>query len=76
MTFLGGVFYSVDMLPEPWNQVSRANPVLYMVNGLRHGLLGISDVPVLHSAAFVGVLVLVLGFVTARLLHSGWKLRT
>lgn len=76
MTFLGGVFYSVDMLPEPWNQISRANPVLYMVNGLRHGLLGISDVPVLYSAAFVSVLVVVLVVVTARVLDSGWRLRT
>ena len=75
LTFLGGVFYSVDMLPAPWDLVSRANPILYMVNGLRYGLLGVSDVPILHAATFVGVLVIALFVTCERLLSSGWKLR-
>lgn len=54
LTFLGGVFYSVQMLPPPWDTVSRCNPILYMVNGLRYGLLGISDVHVGWSALAVG----------------------
>ena len=45
LTFLGGVFYSVSMLPEPWQTLSRLNPILYMVSGLRHGFVGVSDVP-------------------------------
>lgn len=76
LAFLGGVFYSVDMLPEPWSTISRFNPILYMVNGLRHGLLGVSDVPVMHAAGFVGGLLVVLTFVTSRVLDSGWKLRS
>ncbi len=44
LTYLGGVFYSISLLPEFWQQVSRANPILYMVNGFRYGLLGHSDV--------------------------------
>ena len=44
MTYLGGVFFSVDLLPELWQHVARANPILYMVNGFRYGLLGVSDV--------------------------------
>jgi len=45
LTYLGGVFYSIHMLPEIWQQVSLANPVLYMVNAFRYGLLGLSDIP-------------------------------
>ena len=76
LTFLGGVFYSVDMLPEPWATVSRFNPILYMVNGLRYGLLGVTDVPVAASAAAVGGLLVVLLAVLWFVLARGYKLRT
>jgi ABC-2 type transport system permease protein len=46
LTFLGGVFYSISLLPQPWNTVSLFNPIIYMVNGLRYGMTGVSDVPV------------------------------
>ena len=45
LTYLGGVFYSITLLPEFWQNVSLANPVLYMVNAFRYGLLGVSDIP-------------------------------
>ena len=41
---LGGVFYSVNLLPEPWRTISYANPILYMVNGFRFGILGTADI--------------------------------
>jgi ABC-2 type transport system permease protein len=44
LTFLGGVFYSARLLPEPWSTVTRINPILYMVEGLRYGFLGVSSV--------------------------------
>ena len=44
MTYLGGVFYSVEMLDSPWRSVSLLNPILYLVSGFRHGLLGVSDI--------------------------------
>ena len=44
LTYLGGVFYSMSLLPEFWQTVSMANPVLYMVNAFRYGLLGVSDI--------------------------------
>ena len=44
LTYLGGVFYSIDLLGEPWRSISLANPVLYMVNAFRYGLLGVSDI--------------------------------
>src|SRR6056297_1280514 len=46
LTYLGGVFYSINMLPEFWQAVSRANPILYMVNAFRYGVLGTSDIPI------------------------------
>jgi len=58
LTMLGGVFYSVKMLPEPWETISYANPILYMVNAFRYGILGASDMPI--EVAY-GVLLLFIG---------------
>lgn len=76
LTFLGGVFYSVHMLPEPWSTVSRLNPILYTVNGLRYGLLGVSDVPVIPAACAVFGLMLGLLSACTWVLHQGVRLRT
>jgi ABC-2 type transport system permease protein len=46
LSFLGGVFYSVARLPSPWAEVSRANPLHYMIDGVRYGFLGVSDSPI------------------------------
>lgn len=46
LTYLAGTFYSIDLLPDFWRTVSLWNPILYMVNGFRYGLLGVSDIPV------------------------------
>lgn len=46
LAYLGGVFYSVSRLPPFWQELSKVNPILYMVNGFRFGFLGISDVNV------------------------------
>jgi ABC-2 type transport system permease protein len=46
LTYLGGVFYSIELLPQFWQSVSLANPVLYMVNAFRYGLLGVSDIDI------------------------------
>ncbi|MFZ5655191.1 MAG: ABC transporter permease [Pseudomonadota bacterium] len=53
LTYLGGVFYSVDLLPGFWQQVSLANPILYMVNAFRYGFLGVSDIDVFWAFAMV-----------------------
>jgi ABC-2 type transport system permease protein len=76
LAFLGGVFYSVDLLPEPWQTVSRLNPLLYMINGLRYGFLGVSDVSPLASAAVVLVSFAVLLGITGGLLRIGYNLRS
>ena len=76
LTYLGGVFYSVSVLPEFWQHVSALNPILYMVNGFRYGLLGISDVNVTVSLLILIILsVVMLGF-TMYLFKNGRGLRT
>jgi ABC-2 type transport system permease protein len=56
LTFLGGVFYSVDRLPSPWQEVSHANPIFYLVEAMRYGFLGRSDVSVVLSLGVTGAL--------------------
>ncbi len=76
LTYLGGVFYSIDLLPKFWQTVSLANPIFYMVNAFRQGMLGVSDIDV--RLAF-GVIVLFIAglFVTAlRMMRLGTGLRT
>ena len=76
MTFLGGVFYSASMLPAPWGTITRFNPVLYMVEGLRHGLIGTSSVsPWLGLAVTAGLGAICLAL-TVWMLATGYKLRS
>ena len=76
LTYLGGVFYSVELLPEFWQRVSQANPILYMVNAFRYGLLGISDVDLGLAYAVMGVFVVMLGGFSLWLLEKGVGLRS
>ena len=76
LTYLGGVFYSVDLLGEPWRSISMVNPILYMVNAFRFGVLGVSDVQI--GVAFAVMLVFVVGLaaVALHLLKRGIGLRS
>lgn len=76
LTYLGGVFYSIDALPEFWQNVSRANPVLYMVNGFRYGFFGTSDVPVLVSFVIVIGFIVVLATLDWMLIRRGVGMRS
>jgi ABC-2 type transport system permease protein len=71
MTYLGGVFYSIQMLPEWAQTVSKANPILYMVNAFRYGFLGHADVDVGFSFAIMTVSVLVLFGACVWLMNKG-----
>jgi len=75
LTFLGGVFYSVKQLPEPWHTVSLFNPMVYMVEGLRYGMLGSSVFPPLLGGALLAALALLATLVTYALLARGYKLK-
>lgn len=76
MTYLGGVFYSITLLPEFWQKVSFANPILYMINTFRLGFLGITDINPWLSYAIILSFITVLGFINLRLLKVGFGLRS
>jgi len=71
LTYLGGIFYSVSMLPEFWQGVSLLNPILYMINAFRYGLLGATDIPLYLSYLTVAGFILLLFFTSLWLLNSG-----
>lgn len=75
LAFLGGVFYSIEMLPEPWQTISRFNPLLYMVNGMRYGFFGVADVSPVQSAVVVLVSFVALCAVAIVVVGRGYKLR-
>lgn len=76
LTYLGGVFYSIDLLPHGWRQFSLANPILYMVNAFRYGFLGASDIPIRTAYVIIVLFILVLVCFSLYLLHRGVGLRT
>ena len=76
LTFLGGTFYSISMLPEPWRSVALFNPIVYLVNGLRWTFTGQSDVNIWISFGLtLGFLILCAG-VIAWMFKTGWRLRS
>lgn len=75
LTYLGGVFYSINLLPEFWQNVSMLNPILYMVNAFRYGILGVSDVNVFAALLMLLLFTLVLGGWGYWLLKNGIGLR-
>ena len=75
LTYLGGVFYSINLLPDVWRVVSMANPILYMVNGFRYGILGVSDVNPFVSLGMIVLFIVVLAAVALNLLRRGKGIR-
>lgn len=76
LSYLGGVFYSIAFLPEFWQKVSAFNPILYMVNGFRYGMLGISDVSLPQTYGVILIAGVVLFTWCMVLLHRGTGLRS
>lgn len=71
LTYLGGIFYSISLLPEFWQKVSLFNPVLYMINGFRYGILGISDIPIWQCFLVILIFITLLGSLAMSLLNRG-----
>ena len=71
LTYLGGVFYSISLLPDFWQTVSLANPVLYMINAFRYGLLGVTDIPLGVAFGLIALFTIVLIAYALRLLNRG-----
>jgi len=76
LSFLSGVFYSINSLPSPWNSLSHYNPFFYMIDGFRHGFLGISDINPWFSFAVVSFTLAVCSGLCIAILNSGYKLRS
>ena len=76
LTYLGGVFYSISMLPDFWQGVSMLNPILYMVNVFRYGFLGVSDIPVVWALAAIFAFIVVLFMVALTMLERGKGIRS
>jgi len=76
LTYLGGVFYSIDMLPAFWQGVSMINPILYMVNAFRYGILGVSDVNPYIALGMILVFITIFSAVALRMLERGKGIRS
>ncbi|MCK3658995.1 ABC transporter permease [Pasteurellaceae bacterium Pebbles2] len=75
LTYLGGVFYSISLLPPFWQAVSKLNPIVYMINGFRYGFLGISDVPLVYTFAVLMLFIFALYSFAYYLISRGIGLR-
>ena len=75
LSFLGGVFYSVDLLPSPWEEISHVNPIFFLINTIRYGFLGTSDVPIAIALAVTLALALACVAWSATMFRSGRRLK-
>jgi ABC-2 type transport system permease protein len=75
LTYLGGVFYSISLLPEFWQKVSLGNPILYMVNAFRFGILGTSDISITHAYVIVVLFAVLLFSASLILMNRGVGIR-
>ncbi|QZD95188.1 ABC transporter permease [Qipengyuania gelatinilytica] len=75
LTFLGGTFYSIDMLPAPWDTIALANPIVYLVSGLRWTFYGTSDVNIWVSFGITLAFLTACVGVIAYIFKTGWRLR-
>jgi len=76
LTFLGGAFYSIDMLPEPWHTVSLFNPVVYLISGFRWSFYGVSDVNVAVSLGMICFFMIACLTVITWIFKTGWRLKS
>jgi ABC-2 type transport system permease protein len=76
LTYLGGVFYSQEILPPFWRSIAHFNPMLYMVDGLRFGFFGVSDVNPALSLTVTGLLATTLFTAVVLAFRTGWRLRS
>ena len=76
LTYLGGVFYSIDLLPDFWQSASLWNPILYMINAFRYGLLGVSDIGMFKAFAVTVSFVAALFILAVQLLQRGTRIKS
>jgi ABC-2 type transport system permease protein len=71
LSYLGGVFYSVSMLPGIWQTLSKSNPILYMINAFRYGFIGVTDIDIQLAFNIIGGFIMALTLLSLFLLHKG-----
>lgn len=71
LSYLGGVFYSVNMLPDIWQKISLGNPILYMINAFRYGLIGVTDVDIQLAFSLTAGFIVLMTVFSLFLLHKG-----
>lgn len=76
LTYLGGVFYSIHLLPEFWQKVSMLNPILYMVNAFRYGILGVSDIRIEVAFGIICLFIVILYSACLGMLNRGVNIRS
>ena len=76
LTYLGGVFYSIEMLGEPWHTISLANPILYMVNAFRYGFIGHTDIDLTRAFVIIVAAVVLVFSVNLVLMRRGYGIRS
>jgi ABC-2 type transport system permease protein len=76
LTFLGGSFYSIDMLPPIWRKITLFNPVVYLISGFRWSFYGLSDVSIGVSLGFVAAFLIVCLWIVSWMLRTGWRLKS
>ena len=75
LTFLGGSFYSIDMLPEPWQTITLFNPIVYLISGFRWTFYGTADVRVEVSLAITLLIFLICLYTVSWIFHTGYRIR-
>jgi ABC-2 type transport system permease protein len=75
LSYLGGMFYSLSMLPPPLQLVARFNPFFYFIDGIRYSMIGVHDAPIVIGIGIILALILVLGAIVWKMFSSGWRLR-
>ena len=75
LTFLGGVFYSIDMLPQIWRNISLVNPLYWMINGMRYSMLGVHDSSPFLSITISGFFVILFSGIATLMFTKGYKIK-
>ncbi|WWO99880.1 MAG: ABC transporter permease [Candidatus Dasytiphilus stammeri] len=75
LSYLGGVFYSINLLPPLWQNISKFNPIVYMISGFRLGFLGIQDVSILFTVVILIIMIVLFYIVIWKLIEQGYGLK-
>ena len=76
LSFLSGVFYSIDRLPHFFQVISSVNPFFYVIDGFRYGFLGVSDGSIIFGIVYLTILALIIGFIAFYLYKKGYKIKS